>query len=92
MDNSKAQKEYKIESSAMLIPTEDEISEIKRIFYFHSGLLDEEEGSVEIHFKSGKIIMMECGHDGQKIEIKESPWIDPFGHLSREIIENIEKK
>jgi hypothetical protein len=43
------------------------------------------DGSIEITFGSGAVLLCEAGADGETVRIEDKPWVDPFaGPLSPE--------
>lgn len=43
------------------------------------------EGSVEVRFEDGAVLLCECAPDGETIVVRDTAWVDPFaGTLSTE--------
>jgi hypothetical protein len=68
------------------------IESIRRVFFESEGVADRDVGPVEISFDDGSTVRLDAGGDGEALEVRRDPWVDPFdGFLSTENIADIER-
>jgi hypothetical protein len=62
-----------------------EIERIDRIFYEFMGVIEADEGALEVHFTDGSVARFDGGATGESLGVDDHAWVDPFaGELSPE--------
>jgi len=63
----------------------DTLFRIERVLYSADGVVEEEDGEVQLRFRTGGIVRLGRFEDGETLSIATSAWTDPFaGALSPE--------
>jgi hypothetical protein len=61
------------------------IASVGRQHYVYRNKIDRAKGPIELTFRDGRLLRLECGADGEALAIFTEPWVDPFrGPLSPE--------
>ena len=62
-----------------------QIARIDRVMFEFMGVIDSDEGALEVHFTDGSVMLFDEGPDGDSLQVDTHPWVDPFaGELTPE--------
>jgi hypothetical protein len=65
------------------------IESIARVCYWHRGVADLADGSLEIKV-AGEVVLLDGASDGESLRVRNGPWVDPFDEpVSTENLEYI---
>src|SRR5262245_5812635 len=60
------------------------IASVARILYEHRGSIESPEGPLELRLDDGSTLLLDAEANGERLRVREGPWVDPFLPLTDE--------
>ena len=64
---------------------------IRRVRYIHDSAVLSDRGILELRFEDDEPVLLDAGADGEELDVRRGPWVDPFAEplleVNREFIE-----
>jgi hypothetical protein len=55
------------------------VRSVRRVFFTYGGVVERNEGPLELEFADGSVALFQSGSNGQDLALALEPWRDPFG-------------
>lgn len=78
MPGSMAQHPCSDAASAAQKLTGNTVVRIERVLYEMDGVVELDDGPLEIHLEDGSVLLFDGASDGESLRVRTSPWADPF--------------